>query len=216
MTNLISIRGGAARGSSEEQREKLDREDQALVEALLHGSAEAPTLLFDRYGKHVQKVLVNVMGIDPELPDLLHEVFARALGSIRSLREGARLKAWLTSIAIFTARGCIRSRSRRRFFGLSSSQEEAFIPVTTMDPEVREAMRAMYQVMERLPADERIAFTLRFVNGMELAEVAEACQVSLATIKRRLARAEKRFLLFARRHQALLPWIQEGSRWSQP
>jgi RNA polymerase sigma-70 factor (ECF subfamily) len=41
-----------------------------------------------------------------------------------------------------------------------------------------------------MPAAERVAFCLRYVDGKQLAEVAELCDCSLATIKRRLQKAE--------------------------
>jgi RNA polymerase sigma-70 factor (ECF subfamily) len=56
-----------------------------------------------------------------------------------------------------------------------------------------------------LPADDRIAFALRVMEGMELLEVAEACRVSLATAKRRIARAQRRFAELVARD----PWLRE-------
>jgi RNA polymerase sigma-70 factor (ECF subfamily) len=47
---------------------------------------------------------------------------------------------------------------------------------------------------------------------MELVEVADACDVSLATIKRRLARAQKRFKNIAAQYPALGSWLDGGSR----
>ena len=71
----------------------------------------------------------------------------------------------------------------------------------------------MYRVLDVLPVDERIPFALRFIDGMELTEVAAACDVSLATIKRRLARSEKRFVAVAARYPELGPWLEGGARW---
>ena len=70
-------------------------------------------------------------------------------------------------------------------------------------------MRPVQVVLDRLPDDDRIAFALRFLEGLELTEVAAACQVSLATIKRRLARAEERFRREAAREPALGRWLEE-------
>ena len=67
------------------------------------------------------------------------------------------------------------------------------MPSAPHNPEASATMRAMYRVLDALPADERMVFTLRFMSELELTEVAAACRVSLATIKRRLARAEARF-----------------------
>jgi RNA polymerase sigma-70 factor (ECF subfamily) len=75
------------------------------------------------------------------------------------------------------------------------------------DFEVSEALRAAYRVLSSLQVDERIAFALRFVEGMDLTEVAAACGVSLATTKRRLARAEARFALLADREPSLAEWL---------
>ncbi len=75
-------------------------------------------------------------------------------------------------------------------------------------------MRAFYEVVGRMDADARIAFTLRFVDGMELAEIAGACGVSLATIKRRLKAAEADFAERGQAHEALAGWFEEG-RWAR-
>jgi RNA polymerase sigma-70 factor (ECF subfamily) len=72
-------------------------------------------------------------------------------------------------------------------------------------------MQAVYRVLGNLDADQRIAFALRFVAGMELTEVAASCGVSLATIKRRLSRAQSTFASSAQREPALVEWLKRGS-----
>ena len=67
----------------------------------------------------------------------------------------------------------------------------------------------------RLPADERIAFALRFIDGMELVEAAAACRVSLSTFKRRMLRAERKFAERARREPALAEWLKGAERWNR-
>ena len=202
--------------SRRSRRQAFLGDDLALVLALRAGDGGARAELFDRYGHHVERVLVNVLGVDAEIPDLLQEVFARALASIRSLDDGARLKAWLTSIAVFTARGCIRSRQRRRWLGLAPPETVNQVPHAGVPQEVREALRCTYEVLTRMPTDERIVFSLRYVSGMELAELAQVCRVSLATIKRRIGKAQQRFLTLARHYPELGPWIEEGRRWADP
>ena len=188
-------------------------DDGALVNGLKVGHPGAPAALFDRHGALVQRVLLNVMGIDQDLADLLHEVFARALAGVSTLKDERRLASWLTSIAVNTARGCIRARTRQRWLRFWVREQQPRPAADGVSPEVREALRATYTVLERLSADLRIPFALRFVQGMELSDVAAACDVSLATIKRRLTRAERRFIVLARRQPALQSWIEEGSRW---
>lgn len=190
--------------------------DAALVEGIRAGQVSARAALFDRHAAHVQRVLARVLGHDPDLADLVQDVFVRAFAGIDALEDPAVLRGWLTSIAVFTARGCIRRRTVRRWLGLLPAREEPpEVAAVTPTEDVSAALRATYAVLARLPADERIAFALRFVDGMELTDVARAAGTSLATIKRRLARAEQRFLALARREPALREWIEGGARWAQ-
>lgn len=80
--------------------------------------------------------------------------------------------------------------------------------------EEKEAHDRTYKILERFSAEDRVTFALRFIEGMELREVAEACRVSLATIKRRLSRAERQFIAAAAADPVLSSWIQKGDRWS--
>lgn len=189
----------------------LPGNDAALVEAVRAGRPGAAGALFDRHAEHVRRVLVRVLGVDPEIPDLLHDVFVVALGDLGRLEDAAAIRGYLTSIAVFSARGLIRKRTRRRLLGNVlpfTTERTAVVP----GPELTEALRATYRALDRLDADERIPFALRFIDGMELTEVAAACGVSLATIKRRLAKAQQRFLAMARQEPALAEWLAAG-RW---
>ena len=55
---------------------------------------------------------------------------------------------------------------------------------------------------------------MRYIEGMTLPDAAEACKTSLATLKRRLARAEKRFLEAASKRPVLQNWVEKGTRWN--
>ena len=190
-------------------------DETALVEALRANHPGAKAALFQRYVKLVERIITHVLGFDAELPDVLQDVFAAALSSIHSLHDPSALQAWLASVAALTARKVLRSRARRSWLRrfTDSAEDEQYEPAAPgVDVEGRRALRGVYSALSKLPADERIAFALRFIDGMELTEVAAACSVSLATIKRRLTRAERRFLANARNHPELSAWIG-GSRW---
>jgi RNA polymerase sigma-70 factor (ECF subfamily) len=181
--------------------------DEALVSALRDGRADAAATFFDRYAVHVRRVLARVLGPDPDLLDLVQDVFVTALESIHKLDEPRALRAWLTQIAVFSARTRIRRRTRWRFLRFVPSDELPDLPLAAIDYDGSEALRAVYRVLARLETDDRIAFALRFIEGMELADVASSCQVSLATIKRRLSRAQSSFREAARPEPALAEWL---------
>jgi len=189
-------------------------DDNALLQALRAGHPGAAAVFYDQHAAHVSRTLRSALGADEEIPDLLQEVFIRAIDGIGKLREVDRIRGWLTTIAIFVARAQIR-RSARRSWLRAFSPEHAG-PQYQMQPstEARSALREIYTVLGQLPVDERMAFTLRHIEGMTLPDAAEACETSLATLKRRLSRAEKRFLQAASKRPVLEHWLEEGTRWT--
>ena len=193
----------------------IDLDDSALVEALQQKSPDAMAILFDRYAVHVQKVLVRVMGIDSAIPELLHDVFLRAFSQIHAIKNADKLKAWLTSIALFSAKSLIRKRVRRRAYWCDSFFEHTEPASLPVNYEIRETLRCMYQVLDRMPPDERIVFALRFIEGMELAELATVQHISLSTVKRRLSQAKETFAKQSTRYPSLEEWIEKSPRWNR-
>jgi RNA polymerase sigma-70 factor (ECF subfamily) len=177
------------------------------VRAFRVGEPHAGAALFDRHASHVRRVLARVLGPDPELSDLVQDVFVAAISSLHRLEDPSALKAWLTRMAVFTARGRIRRRVRWRFLRFVSEDELPEPVAPEIDAEGSEALAAVYRVLNSLPTDERIAFALRVFDGMELTAVATACGVSLATIKRRLASANRRFSALAWQEPVLVDWL---------
>ena len=120
----------------------------------------------------------------------------------------------MQTIAARTAFRAIRSRKARawlKFWEPSEVPEPVF---EGADPDVIEAHRHTYALLDRMPAEDRVIFALRYIDGMELERIAEIREVSLATIKRRLSRAEQRFAHGAARDGVLRPWLEEGGRWT--
>ena len=58
-------------------------------------------------------------------------------------------------------------------------------------PHVRAQLAQIYALLRTLSADDRIAWTLRYIEGHELESVAELTRCSLATVKRRISRAQQ-------------------------
>lgn len=185
-------------------------DDASLVRALKGRHPGAAKALYDRYAPYVQQVLATVLGPDEELPEVLHEVFVRAFGKVDSIRDGRLLKSWITTVAVYTARGVIRRRTRKHWLTFLAPEELPDTSSTAETTEVGAALRCVYEVLDRLPADERIAFPLRYIEGFELTEVAKACGVSLATIKRRLSASRERFTSLAQGQSLLKEWLEQG------
>jgi RNA polymerase sigma-70 factor (ECF subfamily) len=190
------------------------RGDDDLIDALRAGHPGAAAVFYDRYAGSVHRTLQSVLGRDAEIPDLLQDVFIRAIDRISELEHLDQVRSWLTTIAVFTARAHIRRQTRRKWLFLFSPDQTKQNHLEPPSSDARRALRETYKTLDTLPANERIAFVLRIIEGMTLPEAAEAAGTSLATFKRRLSRAEKKFLDRVRERPLLQQWLQEGTRWT--
>jgi RNA polymerase sigma-70 factor (ECF subfamily) len=190
------------------------RGGDGLIDALRAGHPGAAAVFYDRYAASVQRGLQSVLGRDAEIPDLLQEVFIRAIDRIGELQDLNQVRGWLTTIAVFAARAHIRRQARRKWLSLFSPDQTRQRHLEPPSSDARRALRDTYRTLDTLPANERIAFVLRFIEGMTLPEAAAAAGVSLATLKRRLSRAEKKFVARVRERPLLEQWLQEGTRWT--
>ncbi len=124
-----------------------------------------------------------------EAEDLMQDAFTSAFLQLHRLDDAAKFEGWLRQIVVGTA----HKRSRRfvLFKPHVASEPIDFehSPSPNASPESRaELMRTMAS-LQRLPSTERLIFVLRRVEGMTVPEIADSCDISEATVKRRLAAA---------------------------
>lgn len=203
-------RGPKASGDGRLLRLPLPESDAALVQAVRAGREGAHEELVRRCTPDVERILQRVLGPDTELEDLAHDVFVASFKAIDSLRDPHALRSWLVGIAIRKARKLIARRKRWSFIRSVPPSDLPEQELPTSSAEFTDALSCTYRILGTLPVDDRIAFALRHIDGMDLAGVAAHTDVSLATAKRRIARAQKRFVELARKNEALAPWVGEG------
>lgn len=185
-------------------------DDAALVGGVLRGHPGAAAALYDRYASRLRGLLYRVLGPDPELDDVLQDTFVRALEALPRLKDPNALGGWMMGVAVRTAKTRLQRRGRRWWLKFLPSDELPEMQFEPVDASVRQALRVTHRVLSHLPIDERLAFTLRYAQHMTVGEVAAACEVSVSTIKRRLARGEAEFLRLARHEPALAGWMERG------
>jgi RNA polymerase sigma-70 factor (ECF subfamily) len=154
----------------------------------------AKEALFRRYITMVNGLGFRLLGRDSDLEDLVQDSFIEAWRSLPKLEQPQAFGSWLGSIVIRTAHKMIRRRRLASRLGLRRSEPidvDALISPTA-PPDVRSELQAIYRAVESLPASTRTAFILRRVEGLPLDDIAKSLGTSLATVKRRIADAEKR------------------------
>lgn len=184
------------------------RPDAELVAAFVGNEPGAPAELWDRYYPFVRGVLTRAVGPRHDVEDLVQETFMRLFRKLPTLRDPASLKSFILSITTRVIQSELRMRWVRRWLGLFSDGEMPEHAGDEADLEAREALARFYKILDRLSPEHRSAFVLRYVEGLELADVAAALEVSLATIKRWLPRIAKRVFSQAQSDPLLASYIE--------
>lgn len=153
----------------------------------------APTLddIYRRYCRYVAAVILRLDGRAADVDDLVQDVFVEAAAGIERLREPEAIKGWLATIAVRTVRRRLRIRRAWRFLGIGRDAGEMLLVDPRVSPADRALLRAVYRLLEEMPVQDRLAFTLHVIEGEKLEAVAKLCDCGLATAKRRVARAQR-------------------------
>jgi RNA polymerase sigma-70 factor (ECF subfamily) len=166
--------------------------DAQLVEAARGGQRWATEALFRRHVRFVNGLAFRLLPRDAELDDLVQDSFIEAFSGLARLADPGAFKGWLGAIVVRTAHKRIRRRRLLERLGLRRREPidlEAVVG-SSSSAEHALALRRVYAVLESMDPEERIALVLRRVEGLELTEVADRMGLSLATVKRRLTKAE--------------------------
>lgn len=158
--------------------------DAELVRALRADDPAAPALLWCRCAPAVGRVLAKALGPGVDIEDLTQEVFLRVFVRLPSLRDPAALRGFVLAVAMNVLKWEIRRRWVGRKMRLSVTGTLPDIETTPVDTEARHTLRRCYRIFDTLPATERLAFVLRYMEGMTIEEVASALSVSTSTAKR--------------------------------
>lgn len=159
-----------------------------LVLRALSGDDRAFGMLYRRHARYIAGVACRLMGDTAELDDIVQDTFVAASMSLQSLQDPKSVRAWLVTIAVRNASKRLKARVRRRWLG----QEVTRLTPEVSDHDARQHIDDLYDALDRIPARLRIPWILVRVEGLKLTEAADHCEVSLATLKRRVAEAEQR------------------------
>jgi RNA polymerase sigma-70 factor (ECF subfamily) len=172
--------------------------DAALVASARLGEKWAQEALFRRHARLLNGLAYRLLGRDDEVDDLVQEAFLAALRGLDRLENPQAFSAWLCSIMVRTAHKTLRRRSMLVRLGLRRGApiDPDEVVSRTAPPEVRAELSAVYGALDRMQPEVRLALVLHRVEGLSVPEVAERMELSISTVKRRLAAAERRLSRF--------------------
>lgn len=174
--------------------------DQKLVVRVQKGDSTAFDLLVRKYQHKVAKLVGRYVRDHAEAEDVTQEAFIKAYRALRGFRGDSAFYTWLYRIAVNTAKNYLESRGRRPMSldlelegletldGSDGLREQATPERQLLTGEIATTIQ---QVLDLLPADLRMAITLREVEGLSYEEIAEIMDCPIGTVRSRIFRARE-------------------------
>lgn len=172
----------------------FDPSDLELARRIGRGDRWAEEAFYRRHVQQVVGLAQRLLGNSWDAEDVAQEAFITAFESWSQLRDYERVRAWLMQIAVHKVHRKFRRRRLLRLLGLDRSVDDLPLEALARDDtslEVRTELLVLDAALKTVPAPCKIAWMLRYVEGLPLDEVAERCECSLATVKRRIATAQQ-------------------------
>jgi RNA polymerase sigma-70 factor (ECF subfamily) len=170
-----------------------------LIVLLQQGNETAFKELVQTYEVLVYNTTLSIVQNETVADDITQEVFIKVYQSIHSFKGESKLSTWLYRIAITKSLDYLKHKKRKKRFAFiqsltGSRNEEEIHPPEFNHPgivmEQKENAKALFIAMNKLPENQRIAFTLHKLEALKHQEVAVVMQVSVQAVESLIARAK--------------------------
>lgn len=171
----------------------MEISDGEIISRCLRGEREAFGALVERYQGSVYASAFAYLKNTEDARETAQEVFVRAYSSLASLKKQESFGAWLGRI---TTRLCVdKLRVQKKSVQLSQfpAFEEDVLSRLDFAKEAREEkaqlgrkIERVLRAIEQLPEYYRVAFVLKYMEGLSMKEIAQFLGVPISTVEGRL------------------------------
>ena len=153
----------------------------------------SPDSLVRQHADLVYRVALRVTGTPADAADAAQEALVKVWRGIASV-EPERRRAWAARVARNAALDLIRRRSVRPQPGVGDaiSDPETTSPLPDADAEAADLRTCLARALDTLNEPYRSIIVLREVEGLPYADIADALDLPLNTLKVYLMRARRR------------------------
>lgn len=174
--------------------------DQQLVERVQRGDKNAFNLLVLKYQSKVVSLISRYVRNQADVTDVAQEAFIKAYRALPNFRGESAFYTWLYRIAVNTAKNYLVSQGRRapandvdaedaEYYEGSDALKEFASPERLMLSE--EIKKVVFETLETLPEELRMAISLRELDGMSYEDIAIIMDCPVGTVRSRIFRARE-------------------------
>ncbi|WP_367914522.1 sigma-70 family RNA polymerase sigma factor [Leadbetterella sp. DM7] len=166
-----------------------------IISRIINGEKALYEIIVRRFNPYLYKIGRSYNYTHEDTQDLMQETFIDAYKNLLQFEGRAGFKTWIIRIMM---NNCYRKRGKSSFKNeIMQDVNEHSTPMFTnrnndTDKIIqnRELGHIIENALEKIPFDYRIVFSLREINGLNVAETVEMLNISEANVKVRLNRAK--------------------------
>lgn len=175
-------------------------DEKEFIEYYSRLPEEAFNYLVNNYSGLVYNAALSFVFKKEDAEDLTQEVFIAIFKSLDTFKGESKLSTWIYGITVNKSREFIRSKTRQKRqtnkLELDDVDRNSGFEVGDYDHpgielEKKELSNIFFSAIDKLPENQRVAFTLHKIEGRSYQEIAKMMDMSLSSIESLMFRARK-------------------------
>ncbi|MFZ1612176.1 MAG: sigma-70 family RNA polymerase sigma factor [Chitinophagales bacterium] len=166
-----------------------------IVERVINGEKSLYEIIVRRFNPYLYKVGRSYNYNHEDTQDLMQETFVDAYKSLKQFEGRSDFKTWLVRIML---NNCYHKKEKSSFKNeisqdLNINSNPMFTNSNNDTEKViqnRELGHILEDALSEIPLDYRVVFSLREINGFNVAETANLLNITEANVKTRLSRSK--------------------------
>ena len=177
----------------------MELSDGAIVAQVLAGDKEAFRLLVERHTRSVYSVAYRMTGNPQDAEEIIQETFLRAYKSLRRFELRSSFGTWLYRIAVNRSLDFMKAKKMTNVVPIGENpaaeenEPQLQLPETGPGPDrlmlSTEARQRIGRAINLLSPAERVAFTMRHMEGRSIEEISHALNIRTSAAKNSIFRA---------------------------
>ena len=170
--------------------------DLEIIEKINDGDAKLFEILIRRYNPFLYKIGRTYRYNHQDTEDLMQDAYINTFFSLKKFEHRSSFKTWITRIMLNL---CYQRKHKLSFKNeitgddIQNEKSNIMFHQSTNNEKItvnKELGRVLENAIHQIPEDYRIVFSLRELNGLSVAETAEALNITESNVKVRLNRAK--------------------------
>jgi RNA polymerase sigma-70 factor (ECF subfamily) len=170
--------------------------DLEIIQKINEGEVRLYEILIRRYNPFLYKIGRSYRYNHQDTEDLMQDAYVNAFFNLKKFENRSSFKTWFTRIMLNL---CFQKKQKLSFKNeiitdeIKNEKSDIMFHHSTNNEKItvnKELGHIIENAIHQIPEDYRIVFTLRELNGLSVAETAEALDISESNVKVRMNRAK--------------------------